>query len=642
MLELMDFKLSVDMKILLITPPMTQLNTPYPATAYLTGFLKQQSYAATQRDLAIDVFLTMMSRTGLEAIYDQVVENYDAVEDSELPDSIYNFLDNFDDYYRCVDSTVKFLQGKDPSLALRIASRKFLPEGPQFEGLLQIESMQENSLNKAFGSLGTQDKAKYLATLFINDIAAVITQGVDPYFEISRYAERLAASNAQFDDLYAVLQAEEPTYTEIIIEQLIEQYLVDEQPDVMGISVPFPGNMLGALQAAKHCKKIAPQIKIILGGGFVNTELRSLKEARLFEFVDYICVDDGERPLLSVLEKLQGKGAELFRTYTLEAGKVVFNKDDKQHDFPQKKVGTPTYEGLSLDSYLSVCEVLNPMHRIWSDGRWNKITIAHGCYWAKCSFCDISLDYIGNYDDAGVEMTLARIKALIVETGQTGFHFVDEAAPPKALVALAEKLIEQEIVITWWANIRFEKTFTAEKCQLLADSGCIAISGGLEVASDRLLKLMEKGVSVAQVANITHSFTQAGILVHAYLMYGFPSQTEQETVDALEYVRQLMLNKCIHSAYWHRFAATIHSPVGLKPDDYGIRLKPNENVQFAENDIDFIDTVKTPHEMLGRGLKKALYNYMHNMGFEHPVSFWFEENVGETSLEKNTIKKYLV
>ena len=620
---------------------MTQLNTPYPATAYLTGFLKQHEYLVTQRDLAIDVFLNIISRTGLEALYDQVVLNYDAVEDSELPDSIYNFLDNFDDYYRCVDSTVKFLQGRDPSLALRIASRKFLPEGPQFEGLLQIESMQENSLNKAFGTLGTQDKAKYLATLFINDIAAVITQGVDAYFEISRYAERLAASNAQFDDLYAVLQAEEPTYTEVIIEQLIEQYLKDEQPDVMGISVPFPGNMLGALQAAKHCKRIAPHIKIILGGGFVNTELRSLKETRLFEFIDYICVDDGERPLLSVLESLQGKGTELFRTYTLEAGKVVFNKDVTQHDFPQKKVGTPTYEGLSLDSYLSVCEVLNPMHRIWSDGRWNKLTIAHGCYWAKCSFCDISLDYIGNYDDAGVEMTLARIQSLILETGQTGFHFVDEAAPPKALFALAEKLIEQEIVITWWANIRFEKTFTAEKCQLLADSGCIAISGGLEVASDRLLKLMKKGVSVAQVANITHSFTQAGILVHAYLMYGFPSQTEQETVDSLEYVRQLMLNQCIHSAYWHRFAATVHSPVGLNPDDYGIRLQPNENVQFAENDIDFVDSVDTRHEMLGRGLKKALYNYMHNMGFEHPVSFWFEQAVSETSLANNTIKKYL-
>jgi len=278
------------------------------------------------------------------------------------------------------------------------------------------------------------------------------------------------------------------------------------------------------------------------------------------------------------------------------------------------------------------------MHRIWSDGRWNKITIAHGCYWAKCSFCDISLDYIANYDDAGADITVQRIKTLVAETGQTGFHFVDEAAPPKALFALAKKLIEQDIVITWWGNIRFEKTFTAEKCQLLADSGCIAISGGLEVASDRLLALMQKGVSVAQVAKITKAFADAGILVHAYLMYGFPSQTEQETVDALEYVRQLMQHGCIQSAYWHRFAATIHSPVGLNPAEFGVELIANKNVLFAENDIAYIDSVLTNHEMLGLGLKKALYNFMHNTGFEYPASFWFANKVPESCIAEDYIE----
>jgi len=629
------------MKVLLITPPMTQLNTPYPATAYLTGFLKQEGYEVTQRDLAIDLFLQILSRSGLETLYDQVVLNYEAVEDEDLPDSIFHFLTHYEQYYQCIDSTIRFLQGKDSSLALRIASRRFLPEGPQFETLYQMEEIQDEPLEQAFGQLGVQDKAKYLATLFINDIAQVITEGVDSYFEVSRYAERLAASNPQFDDLYAVLHAEESSYTEVIIENLMREYLEQESPDVLGISIPFPGNMLGALQAAKYCKQHSPKTKVILGGGFINTELRRLKEPRVFEYVDYICLDDGERPLLSVLARLQGQETDLLRTYTLEKGEVVFNTTQALHDIAQSQVGTPSYTGLTLDNYLSLCEVLNPMHRIWSDGRWNKITLAHGCYWAKCSFCDISLDYIGQYDDAGVEITIARIQALIKETGQTGFHFVDEAAPPKALFALAEKLIERNIVITWWGNIRFEKTFTLEKCQLLADSGCIAVSGGLEVASDRLLKLMKKGVSVAQVANITHAFSQSGILVHAYLMYGFPSQTEQETIDALEYVKQLMQNKCIHSAYWHRFAATVHSPVGLHPEEYGIRLQPNSDIRFAENDIEYIDSVRTEHEMLGEGLKTALYNYMHHRGFEYPVSVWFEQAVRDTTVAENTIQNYL-
>nr|WP_305908022.1 radical SAM protein [Methylomarinum sp. Ch1-1]MDP4520825.1 radical SAM protein [Methylomarinum sp. Ch1-1] len=571
------------MKILLLTPPMTQLNTPYPATAYLTGFLRHQGYQATQRDLAIELLLTMLNRQGLADIYRIVEDRYAEVDDDQLPDSIYHFFSHYPLYQQRIESCVRFLQGKDPSLALRIASRRFLPEGPQFEALHQMEEMSGEVLEQAFGALGIQDKAKYLATLFINDIIAVIKDGVDPNFEVSRYGERLAASNPCFDDLYRQL-TETDSYPRQLLGQLLETCLDETQADVVGITVPFPGNMLGALEIADHCRRIAPDIKIVLGGGFVNTELRTLKDPRLFEFVDYITLDDGERPLLTLLEHLRGQRPveQLFRTYRLKGGKVFYHPDNPElQDFPHQSTGAPSYEGLVLDRYLSLCEMLNPMHRIWSDGRWNKLTVAHGCYWKKCSFCDISLNYIGHYDEAGADIIVDRIESLIAETGQTGFHFVDEAAPPKVLFALAKKLIEREIVITWWGNIRFEKTFSAEKCRLLAESGCVAVSGGLEVASDRLLRLMNKGVSVAQVAQVTRHFADAGVLVHAYLMYGFPSQTEAETVESLEMVRQMMLNGCFQSAYWHRFAATVHSPVGQHPERYQVRLQPNPNVRFC-------------------------------------------------------------
>ena len=417
------------MKVLLITPPMTQLNTPYPATAYSTGFLKQHGYDVAQRDLAIELILNILSRDGLESLFSQVEINYASIDDQDLPDSIYHFLANYADYYRCIDAVIRFLQGKVQVWLYASLPVNFYQKGSQFESLYQMEEINSDVLKQAFGSLGVQEKAKYLATLFINDIAAVIKEGVDPYFEVSRYAERLATSNPQFDDLYTALHSPELSYTEVIIAQLVQQYIAEETPDVLGISVPFPGNMLGALQAAKYCNQYAPHIKIILGGGYVNTKLRALKEPRLFESIDYVCLDDGERPLLTLLENLQGQGNELVRTYTLQAGQVVFNTCSDLHDIAQKDVGTPDYTGLPMDKYLSLCEMLNPMHRIWNDGRWNKITIAHGCYWAKCSFCDISLDYIGQYDDAGADISIQRIKTLIAETGQTGFHFVDEAAP---------------------------------------------------------------------------------------------------------------------------------------------------------------------------------------------------------------------
>ncbi|MCK5918998.1 MAG: radical SAM protein, partial [Cocleimonas sp.] len=331
----------------------------------------------------------------------------------------------------------------------------------------------------------------------------------------------------------------------------------------------------------------------------------------------------------------------LVRTYYLDKGKIIYANNRDYHDVAHKDIGTPTYDGLPINHYLSLCEMLNPMHRLWSDGRWNKLTIAHGCYWSKCSFCDLNLDYISRYDEAGADIIVQRIETLIAETGQTGFHFVDEAAPPKVLFSMAQKIIDKGLIITWWGNIRFEKTFTPEKCQLLANSGCVAISGGLEVASDRLLALMKKGVTVQQVARITKGFSDAGILVHTYLMYGFPTQTEAETILSLEYVRQLMLNQCFHSAYWHRFAATIHSPVGMNPNEYGVTLNPPNNALFANNDIEFSDNSEVDHEMLGKGLNKALYNYMHGMGLDQPLYLWFDQPVELPHLADNFIEQCL-
>jgi hypothetical protein len=292
--------------------------------------------------------------------------------------------------------------------------------------------------------------------------------------------------------------------------------------------------------------------------------------------------------------------------------------------------------------------MLNPMHRLWSDGRWNKLTVAHGCYWKKCSFCDVSLDYIGRYETATASTLADRIEKIVSETGQTGFHFVDEAAPPKALKALAEELIRRDLQISWWGNIRFEKTFTPELSELLAQSGCIAMSGGLEVASDRLLQLMKKGVSVEQVARVTKGFADAGILVHAYLMYGFPTQTLQDTVDALEYVRQLFENGCIQSGFFHRFSCTVHSPVGLDPAAYGIQLVPLPEVTFAKNDIGFTDPTPMPpgvdHDVLGEGLRKAIYNYMHGLCVEDDVRRWFDHlpcQVPRPTVKRGKIAKAL-
>ncbi|CAD5371870.1 Radical SAM protein [Rubrivivax sp. A210] len=628
-------------RVLSVIAPMTQLNTPYPSTAYLTGFLRSRGVAAAQEDLALALALELLSRDGLQALHDAIVAAPDAPSRSERAAA---FVARFDAYASSIAPTIAFLQGRDATLAHRICSRAFLPEGPRFAALeVYVDDDGGDPMAWAFGSLGVQDRARHLATLYLNDIADLIREAADPRFEFVRYAESLAQSQARFDALAAALVAP-PTLLDRLLQRLAAAAIERHRPTVLLVSVPFPGAVYGAFRIAQAVKAADPAIVTVLGGGYVNTELRELAEPRVFDFFDYVTLDAGERPLLALLEHLQGRrsASRLVRTFLRPAGgDAVRYVNFVEPDIPFNEVGTPTWDGLPLDRYLSLLDMLNPMHRLWSDGRWNKLTVAHGCYWKKCSFCDVDLDYIGRYDVASATTLVDRIEAVVAETGQSGFHFVDEAAPPKALKAMAAELQRRRLAISWWGNIRFEKTFSPALCRQLADSGCIAISGGLEVASDRLLALMNKGVSVDQVARVTKGFADAGVLVHAYLMYGFPTQTVQDTVDALELVRQLFAAGCIHSGFWHRFACTVHSPVGQRPQDFGVSLLPLPPGGFAKNDVGFVDPTGVDHDALGAGLKKAIYNYMHGLGLDDDVRAWFDQPVPKARVARRRIERAL-
>ena len=614
--------------ILLITPAFTQLNTPYPATAYLKGFLKTLHICSEQTDLGIEVTLAIFCKTGLEDIFKTIINNA-----LELSPNAQRMLALREDYIYSIDAVILFLQGRNATLADRICQRDFLPEAARFA--------QTDDLQWAFGNMGTQDKAKHIATLYLEDLADLIAECVDEHFGFSRYAERLGRSANSFDELYLALQ-QPLRYIDVITIGLLQQHLQKHQPKLVALSVPFPGNLYSSLRCAQFIKLHFPHIKVAMGGGFANTELREITDVRVFEFYDFITLDDGEAPIENLLKFIGGHIAYtgLKRTFLLHNGEVVFINNEACGDYKQGQVGTPDYDGLLLNHYISAIEVANPMHRMWSDGRWNKLTMAHGCYWGKCTFCDTSLDYIQRYEPLTAGILVNRMEEMIAQTGGSGFHFVDEAAPPALMRSLALEIIGRRLTVTWWTNVRFEKSFTKDLCILLKASGCIAVSGGLEVAGDRLLQLIQKGITVAQVAQVNKNFTEAGIMVHAYLMYGFPTQTAQETIDSLEMVRQLFKAAVMQSAFWHRFALTEHSPVGLHPALYGIS-RTSAKGSFANNDVGYIENDATDHDSFGFGLKKSLLNYMHNIGVDEPLQKWFDFKIPKTTVAPNYIAEVL-
>lgn len=619
--------------VLLLLSPFTQINTPYPSTAYLKGYLETKGVYAGQADLGIETILAIFSQRGLRDLFAEVERRK-----GKHSQNIRRILAGKQRYIDTIAPVIAFLQGRNDTLAYRICNQEYLPEGSRF-------NHDEEELEWAFGTSGLRDKARFLATLYLEDLSDLIRETVDPEFGFSRYAEHLGRCASSFDKIEEALQRP-LSFIDRITRRLLEERLRETHPKAIAFSVPFPGNLFSALRLAQWLRQAYPDLPILMGGGFVNTELRSITDTRFFKYVDYLLLDDGEDPLYQALRYLDGQVGkeELVRTFSLdEAGERIVYHDNLAHPAcKQDETGFPDYEGLPLDKYISVMEMTNPMHKLWSDGRWNKLTLAHGCYWGKCAFCDGSLDYIKRYEPNKATTLVDRMERLMERTGEIGFHFVDEAAPPALLREMAEEIIRRGLTVVWWGNIRFEKSYTEELCDLLRRSGCIAVSGGLEVASPRLLKIINKGVTVAQVARVANNFTGAGIMVHAYLMYGFPTQTAQETIDSLETVRQMFELGLIQSGFWHRFAMTAHSPVGLHPAEYSCRVTEPPFGGFARNDVRFEALSGCDPELFGEGLRVSLFNYMNGTGFDLPLHKWFGGmKVPRTTLPPNYVERML-
>lgn len=600
------------MKILLLTPPLTQLNTPYPATPYLKGFLVAEGHQVMQADLGIELVNRIFSRQGLTDIFNSVIVN------AKTPRPIRQILINQHLYIDTIDAVIRFLQGKEPTLATRICNADWLPQGERFNNMADPDW--------AFGALGNTEMAKHMATLYIEDLADFIKQTISPHFELSRYAEHLCLQLPQLEPLLTAINQPD-TLLEQWLTNLLDEKMKIFNPQMVCFTIPFPGNLLSAFRCSQFIRNNFPDVTVVWGGGYVNTELRQLSDSRVFNFAHFILLDDGEPSLRALINHINGGDASnLFQTYYRDTkGKPVFVPGDAKHTIPFSQVPPPDYSDLPLDKYISLIEVANPMHKLWSDGRWNKLTLAHGCYWAKCAFCDTSLPYISCYEALPAIQLCNYIESIIQQTGCTGFHFTDEAAPPRLLRELSEEIIRRKLIISWWTNIRFEKTFTADLCNLMARAGCIALAGGIEVASNRLLKLINKGVTVEQAFETAKNLTENGIMVHAYLMYGFPSQTQTETLEGLETVRQMFEKGAIQSAFWHRYAMTIHSPSGINPKQYGADWLPNKKNPFANNEIFFTDNQNTNLDKLGEVLRKATYNYMHGLCLDWPVKRWLND-----------------
>ncbi len=547
-------------KVLLLTPPFVQLNTPYPATAQLTGWLRRHGVDVAQRDLSIAVALDVLRAFGEQPLTDEVIA---------------------------------FLQGRSPDDAETLAEPGYLPEGPSFA-----------ELDNTPYDPDPHERALLRCSLYLDDLAAAIRDEIDPDFGFSRYAERLGVSVPDFGAVLKRLRRRNA------VDRLLEARTAEalraafgrrRKALFVGVTCPFPGTLVGAFRIAQTVRRLLPEATLVLGGGYVNTELRTMDDARVKRFFDVVMYDEGYAPW-----------AKLLGLPSAETPPFV----------------KPSYAGLDLSQYIDLAETGNPMQRLWSNGRWLKLQLARGCYWRKCAFCDVTLDYIRCFAMPPAAEIVDAMQQLAAETGETGFHFTDEAIPPALAQGVSKEILRRRFVCRWWGNVRFDASYTSALARLMAKAGCVAVTGGLECANDRLLKLMNKGITLESARRALAHFADAGILVHAYLMYGFPTQTAAEALSALRYVRDRFREGVIQSAFFHRFALTIHSPIARAPEKFGIALARRDvrrsGRTFARNEIGYVEKDAPDWDRIGKGLKLALYNYMLGLGLRKPPSYWLK------------------
>ena len=705
------------MKVVIIQPPIVQLNTPYPSGAYLQDFFKklksfsnldsQLSPAAFElakkagyqidsvewKDLSIELFHRIFSKEGITQLFHNTKDKAlkMALEAENQGDEItaYNlrrYVLTKDSWINWIDKIVALLvENKSGRETLHEFVRSaHVPRGSRMETYL-------TNLNREV----SVDDGYLLASLALADLADYITTVYDNNFALIRYAESICASDLSREEILKTTNSPVlKDYLSPLVENLIntvsssqqsaftqtepvssrpqqEIFPSRSQPETLPqteapsqkpqqepsflfcVSVPFPGTFAAAMFICKQLKStFGKNALITLGGGYVNTALRSVNQAELAAYIDCFSYDRG----YSFYTELLANGlpaAAAYQTESVFGGEVAQGKANQTktsstssnrqelveiENFMTKNVA-PDYACIDFSKYPRLADDINPMHRIWSDGAWLKAYLAHGCYWHRCLFCDTKLDYVNCYKPVNIKNLYSSLLEQAKKSGVYGVHFVDEAAPPKMLEDFA--LLNKDKALTFWGNIRFEKAFSRDLADILAKGGLIGVSGGIEMACGEGLSNINKGIDIKTLVFSLAAFKEAGILTHAYMIYGYYNETPQMLIDSAETLRQLFKAGLLDSSFFHKFTLTKHSTLfaeweaGKHPDLHPIFPKNN----FTDYELHFKGEEKS--EKYGAPLSLAVNAWMHKKSLDKPVEKWFNFPMPKPTVKKDFVEKAL-
>ncbi len=360
------------------------------------------------------------------------------------------------------------------------------------------------------------------------------------------------------DVLKAVNCEHENPYHDLFNNYIVDSMMKDD-PDLVGISVTATSQVMPAFTLARLLKKKNSDLHITMGGSVFTKLIDNLQQNHLvFDLVDSFIVFEGEHALLGLIEQLEGK-----RDFSTVPNLVYKEGDEIRVNQPYhiediNALPTPDYDGFPLDRYLSPKRVL-PLQG------------SRGCYWRKCTFCNLHVDNL-KFRLRNLDLVLEDIDKLKEKYGAEYMFFSDECMPVKQLDSLSSRLIEKGNDVKWMAGIRFDKGLTKEILAKARKAGCLKMVFGLESSNKRVLSLMDKGIETEITKNIIDYCDETGVAIHMYVIVGFPSETREEALETLDFVisNEKFLKSKGASCLACLFELEKHAPILRDPGKYGL------------------------------------------------------------------------
>ena len=517
------------MQVSLVFPPSWMPSQPFLSLPSLQGFLKNKGVENVSiRDLNIETMDALLSaekvRQTLAIIDKRLNEGTEPIRSEENPEEVHSRL----------------------SWAREVIER---------ENMVQNVEWAKSTLK----SQGFYEIDDYVECWKIIDrwLQAFGMLYYPSEISIADNSMRYSVYSSE-DVLKAVNNNNENPYHDLFNEHIIDS-LIQEGADLVGISVTATSQVMPAFTLARLLKEKNADLHIAMGGSVFTKLIDNLQENHLlFDLVDSFIVFEGEHALLGLIEQLEGKMdfSKVPNLVYKEGDRIRVNKPFHIEDI--NSLPTPDYDGFPLDRYLSPKRVL-PLQG------------SRGCYWRKCTFCNLHVDNL-KFRLRNLDLVLEDMDRLKEKYDAEYMFFSDECMPVKQLDNMSSRLIEKGNNVKWMAGIRFDKGLTKDVLAKAREAGCLKMVFGLESSNKRVLSLMDKGIETEITKNIIDDCDETGIAIHMYVIVGFPSETREEALETLDFVisNEKFLKSKGASCLACLFELEKHAPILRDPGKYGL------------------------------------------------------------------------